>query len=163
MKTITLNTWNGDWTALAQELEGGNEPIALEINGTLHGVLVPAHAATPLITRYADRGTTRTAQTNVVRDDDATRGGDLLTYLELLRADPSLVPHVDGQPLAFVTMMNSSYVNPEQLYEFRHPHTKNVIIYRANELRQAIGRQFTQVEFVPPRPRDVVEGKLKLR
>src|SRR5262249_50186055 len=81
------------------------------------------------------------------------------TYLELLRDDPTLVPLVDGQPLEFLTMMNSSYVDPEQIYQFKHPNTRHVYIYRAGELQQAIGRRFSRVDFIPPRPKDFVEGK----
>jgi hypothetical protein len=86
--------------------------------------------------------------------DDASRN-----YLELLRDKPTLVPVVDGRPLEFVTMMNSSYVDPEQLYQFRHPTTRHIFVYRASELQQAIGRTFSRVEFIPQRPKDFVEGK----
>ena len=108
-----------------------------------------------MIERYASHAAQPTEQPG-----DASER--LPTYLELLRDDPSLVPLVDTQPLEFVTMMNSSYAHPAQLYEFRHPGTGQAVIYRADELRQALGRQFAPVEFIPRRPRDVVEGKLHL-
>lgn len=163
MKTIMLNTFSGDWNTVAAELEHGGEPIALMINETVHGIVLPTSDALRVVERYADRVAAQAQQTTAARNDDGAPGSHLLTYLELLRDDPALVPHVDGQPLEFVTMMNSSFVDPEQLYEFRHPRTNEAIMYRARELRRAIGRQFANVEFVPARPRDVVEGKLKLR
>ncbi len=84
---------------------------------------------------------------------------DLPNYLDLLRADPSLVPVEDGERLEFLTMMNSSYVDPQQLYQFRHPRTRQIYLYRAEELQQAIGRKFARVEFIPVHPRNYVEGR----
>jgi hypothetical protein len=78
------------------------------------------------------------------------------TYLELLIADPALVPVVDDYPLQFVTMMNSSFADPQQLYQFRHPVTGAIVTYRADELRQAIGRSFSNAEFIPSNPADFV-------
>lgn len=161
MKTITLNTFHGDWQAVARELERTGEPIALLIDQTPYGILLPAAEGQRVIARYADRRASRRQQPRAA--SGGAESGDLPTYLELLRDDPSLVPVVDGQPLAFVTMMNSSFVDAEQLYEFVNPRTQETIVYRASELRDAIGRPFAPVEFIPDRPRDVVEGKVKLR
>jgi hypothetical protein len=46
----------------------------------------------------------------------------------------------------------------QQIYQFRHPKTRHIYIYRASELQQAIGRTFSRVEFIPQRPKDFVEG-----
>lgn len=163
MKTIALNTFSGDWNMLAQELEREGAPVALEISGALHGILLPLQDAQRVVERYAERAVAQTQQSQVAGDYLTTPDVTLLTYLELLRDDPSLVPVVDGQPLEFETMMNSSFVEAEQNYQFRHPRTGEVYAYWASELRHVIGRSFARVEFIPPRPRDVVEGKLKLR
>ena len=80
-------------------------------------------------------------------------------YLQLLRDDSTLVPVVDGQPLEFVTMMNSSHINPEQIYQFKHPATRHMYVYRASELQQAIGRWFSNVDFIPAHPKAFVEDK----
>jgi hypothetical protein len=66
---------------------------------------------------------------------------------------------VDGQPLEFVTMMNSSYVDPEQISQFQHPKTRDTYLYRTSELQQAIGRTFSRVAFIPQHPKDFVTGK----
>lgn len=161
MKTLTLDMFRGDWNTLAQELERGGEPIALVINDTLHGILLPANEAQRVVERYAARIEARREQS--LAQDVAANGGELPTYLELLRNDPSLVPLVDGQPLEFETMMNSSFVDPQQSYQFRDPRTGKIYTFWASELQQAIERPFASVEFIPDRPRDVVEGKLKLR
>jgi len=58
-----------------------------------------------------------------------------------------------------VTMMNSSYINPEQIYQFKHPATRRIYVYRAGELQQAIGRWFSNVDFIPAHPKNFVEGK----
>lgn len=96
----------------------------------------------------------RVAPSSASTGPDASRN-----YLELLRDDPTLVPVVNGQALEFVTMMNSSYVDPQQLYQFKHPRTQRIYVYRAGELQQAIGRAFVSVDFIPVHPRDFVAGK----
>lgn len=158
MKTITLDTFSGDWNELAQELARGGEPIALRINTITYGILLPPTEAQHVVARYADREAAQTEQTRAV-NRAATDSGTLLTYLELLRSDPTLVPVVDGQPLEFETMMNSSFVDPQQAYQFRDPRTRQIYTFWASELSQAIGRPFANVEFIPPHPKAYVEGR----
>ena len=83
----------------------------------------------------------------------------ILTAAGVGTDDPTLVPIVDGQPLEFMTMMNSSHINPEQIYQFKHPGTRRMYVYHASELQQAIGRWFANVDFIPDRPKDFVEGR----
>lgn len=161
MKTLVLKTFSGDWSALAHEVERTGTPVALLIDGMLHGILLPTNEAQRVVARYADRVEARRQPPQA--DTASANRRELLTYLELLRDDPSLVPVVDGQPLEFVSMMNSSFVSSEQVYEFINPRTREPVVYWASELRDAIGRQFAPVAFIPVRPGDVVEGKLKLR
>jgi hypothetical protein len=151
MKNINLSSFDGDWRAAASEVQATGEAVALELDGVLCGLLLPAHEALALARRFAPPAPEAPRE---VAPDDAARN-----YLELLRDDPALVPAVDGQPLEFVTMMNSSYVDPQQLYQFRHPGTRQIYVYRASELQQVIGRTFARVEFIPQRPRDFVDGK----
>ena len=151
MKTIALTSFSGDWRAVVEEVQQTREVVALELDGTVYGFLLPAHEALPLVRHFAP------AEPEVPR---ATPAPDVArNYLQLLRDDRTLVPKVDGQPLEFVTMMNSGYLEPEQFYQFRHPRTRHIYVYRASELQQAIGRTFSRVEFVPVRPKDFVEGK----
>ena len=152
MKTLSLTDFTGDWQAVVGEVQQMSEPIALELNGTLCGLLLPTQEALRLAARYAPPPSVEVSE--LTAPPDIPR-----TYLELLRDDPTLVPVVDGQPLEFLTMMNSSYVDPQQIYQFRHPKTRHIYIYRASELQQAVGRAFSRVEFIPQRPRDFVEGK----
>jgi hypothetical protein len=53
-------------------------------------------------------------------------------------------------------MMNSSFIDTQQLYQFRHPRTGQVVTYRADDLRVAIGRTFGPVEFIPANPIEFV-------
>ena len=152
MKTISLTNVIGDWQSIVAAVQHTGEPIGLEFEGTLCGLLLPTQEALRLAARYAPPPAAQ------ARDDTAPPAISR-TYLELLRDDPTLVPLVDGQPLEFLTMMNSSYIDPQQIYQFRHPKTRHIYIYRASELQQAIGRTFTQVEFIPQRPKEFVEGK----
>ena len=152
MNTIALETFTGDWRAIVAGVEQTGEPAMLTLDGAPCGLLLPAHTAARLAARYApappaSAGASPAAPTLAAN------------YLELLRDDPTLVPVVDGQPLEFVTMMNSSYIDPQQLYQFKHPVTHQIYMYRAGELQQAIGRTFVSVDFVPARPRDFVDGK----
>jgi hypothetical protein len=151
MKTIALTSFDGDWPAIVGEVQHRGEVIALELDGTLCGLLLPTHEALLLARRFAPPEPE--ASHELVAPDVARN------YLELLRDDPALVPVVDGRPLEFVTMMNSSYVDPQQIYQFRHPTTRQIYVYRASELQQAIGRVFARVEFIPQRPKDFVDGK----
>ena len=152
MKTVSLTDFTGDWQPIVAEVQHTGEPIALELDGTLCGLLLPTQEALRLAARYAPPPSVEVSE--VAAWPDVSR-----TYLELLCDDPTLVPVVDGQPLEFLTMMNSSYVDPQQIYQFRHPKTRHIYIYRASELQQAIGRTFSRVEFIPQRPKDFVEGK----
>jgi hypothetical protein len=154
MKTLSLTDFPGNWQAVVGEVQHTGEPIALELEGMMCGLLLPVQEALRLAARYAPPASVPTGQV-AAPADDASRN-----YLELLRDDPTLVPVVDGRPLEFVTMMNSSYVDPEQLYQFRNPTTRQVFVYRASELQQAIGRTFSRVEFIPQRPKDFVEGRV---
>lgn len=158
MKTLSLSDFGGDWQAVAQGLDDVGEPITLLINGIPYGLLLPAHTARQVIARYADWGAAQTEQVRAA-NRSATDSGPLLTYLELLRDDPTLVPVVDGQPLEFETMMNSSFVDPQQAYQFRDPRTRKTYTFWASELRQAIGRPFASVEFIPADPKAYVEGR----
>ena len=152
MNTITLETFTGDWHAIVEAIAASGDPVALTLDGTLCGILLPALEARRVIARY----TPAAPQTPnpVPTGPDNSRD-----YLQLLRDDPTLVPMVDGQPLEFVTMMNSSHINPEQIYQFKHPATRRIYVYRASELRQAIGRWFSNVDFIPAHPKAFVEGK----
>src|SRR6266542_4063242 len=153
MKTISLNDFAGDWRALVREVERTGAAIVLELDGAACGVLLPARDARRVAARYVTPA-----------PDDAmnkAKGwhGSAQNYLEMLRADPTLVPRVDDQPLEFVTMMNSSYVDPQQLYQFKHPETGRIYIFRAGELQQAIGRTFVSVDLIPDHPKGFVDGK----
>lgn len=151
MRTIDLSSFDGDWRAIVRDIQTSGEAIGLELDGTLCGLLLPTREVARLARQYAPPAS---ALPRAVALPDMARN-----YLELLRDDPSLVPIVDGQPLEFVTMMNSSYVDPQQIYQFRHPITHQIHVYRASELQAAIGRAFARVEFIPQRPRYFVEGK----
>ena len=115
MKTIALNSFDGDWRAIVGEVQRLGEVVALELDGTLCGLLLPTHEVLPLARRFAPPEPE--APREIVPPDAARN------YRELLRDDSTLVPVVDGQPLEFVTLMNSSYVAPQQMYQFRHPST----------------------------------------
>lgn len=153
MNTIALESFTGDWRAAAATVQHTGEPIALTLDGVLCGMLLPEHEARRMAQHYTP-SPPRVAPSSAPAGLDNSRD-----YLELLRDDPTLVPVVDGLPLEFVTMMNSSYVDPQQIYQFRHPTTHEIYVYRADELRKAIGRWFSNVDFIPARPRDFVEGK----
>ena len=152
MNTLALETFTGDWYAIVAAIEANGDPIALTLDGTLCGILLPKLEARRVAARYTPAAPQ--APSLVPAGPDNARD-----YLELLRDDPSLVPVVDGQPLEFITMMNSSYVDPQQIYQFKHPVTHQIYIYRASELQQAIGRWFSNVDFIPAHPKDFVEGK----
>ncbi len=152
MKTLSLADFTRDWQAVVGEVQHTGEPIALELNGMMCGLLLPNQEALRLAARYAPPAPVQASEIDASTDTGRN-------YLELLRDDPTLVPMVDGQRLEFVTMMNSSYVDPEQLYQFRHPTTRHIFVYRSSELQQAIGRTFSRVEFIPQRPKDFVDGK----
>jgi hypothetical protein len=152
MNTIALEAFTGDWHAILAAKEANGDPAALTLDGTICGILLPALEARRLVARYTPAAPH--VPSPALAGPDNSRD-----YLQLLRDDPSLVPVVDGEPLEFVTMMNSSYVNTEQIYQFKHPQTHQIYLYRASELRQAIGRMFTNVDFIPARPKDFVEGK----
>jgi hypothetical protein len=153
MKTISLTDGTSDWHAIVQEVQSTGVPAALTIGGAICGVLLPPGEAIHVLRHYSAQEQHRALAQSVQPLDEQP------DYLDLLRADRSLVPMLDGQPLEFVTMMNSSFVDPQQLYQFRHPRTHQIYVYRAEELKQAIGRTFARVEFIPARPKDYVEGK----
>ena len=153
MKTIALTDTSNDWRAIVQEVRATGTPVALVIDGSACGILLPSDEAAHIVTHYAVQERRR-GQAESGRPPE-----ELPTYLDLLRADPSAVPNVDGQPLEFLTMMNSSYTDPQQLYQFRHPRTHQIYVYRASELQRAIGRTFARVEFIPQHPKAYVEGK----
>jgi hypothetical protein len=152
MNTLALETFSGDWHAIVSAIEASGEPAALTLDGTLCGILLPELDARRVISWYTPAAPQ--APRPVPAEPDNSRD-----YLQLLRDDPTLLPVVDGQPLEFVTMMNSSHINPEQIYQFKHPGTRQIYIYRASELQQAIGRWFSNVDFIPAHPKDFVEGK----
>jgi hypothetical protein len=154
MKTIELTDQTGDsWRAIVEAIQAGGEPVALTLEGTICGLLLPEQDARRMVA-YLTPATPREAPSVAMPGRDDSRD-----YLELLRDDPTLVPVVDGEQLEFMTMMNSSYVDPEQIYQFKHPRTRQIYVYRASELRQALGRWFANVDFIPARPKDFVEGK----
>jgi hypothetical protein len=153
VKTIELTTHSGDWRPVVEQVQSSGEAVTLTLDGMVCGLLLPTQEAHRLIARYAP------AVPRAVSGEVPAQPFGPQNYLEMLRDDPTLVPVVDGQPLEFVTMMNSSYVDPEQLYQFRHPTTHQIYVYRASELQQAIGRTFVNVDFIPVRPKDFVEGK----
>ncbi|MBK9713532.1 MAG: hypothetical protein IPO81_19860 [Kouleothrix sp.] len=153
MKTISLNDLPGDWRALVREVERAGDAVLLELDGAVCGALLPAREARRLAARFAP------AEPDAAARQAATWQGPARNYLEMLRDDPALVPAVGGQPLEFVTMMNSSYIDPQQLYQFRHPKTGQIYVYRAGELQQAIGRAFVSVDRIPDHPKDFVAGK----
>jgi len=153
MKTLSLSEFTGDWHAVVDQVQHSGEPIALELDGMMCGLLLPVQEALRMAVRYAGPAAVPAADF-AAPADDASRN-----YLELLRDDPTLVPTADGQPLEFVTMMNSSYIDPEQIYQFRHPTNRQIYLYRASELQQAVGRTFSRVEFIPQRPKEFVETR----
>jgi hypothetical protein len=153
MKTVSLTDVTNDWRVIMQEIQHTGAPVALTLDGAVCGILLPPPEATHVVTHYA------VVEQRRAQAKSAKPVAELPTYLDLLRADSSLVPVVDGQPLEFLTMMNSSYVDAQQIYQFRHPQTRQLYLYRTDELRQAIGRTFARVEFIPARPKDYVEGK----
>jgi hypothetical protein len=153
MKTIELTNQTGNWRAIVEAIQASGEAAALTLDGTICGLLLPEQDARRMAA-YFTPAAPRAAPAPPPVGPDTSRD-----YLELLRDDPTMVPVVDGEPLEFVTMMNSSYVNPEQIYQFKHPRTRQIYVYRAGELRQAIGRWFANVDFIPARPKDFVEGK----
>jgi hypothetical protein len=154
MKTIALTDTGNDWRAIVQDVQRTGAAVALAIDGATCGILLPASEATHVVTHYAIQ------ERRQAHAESAGLFEEPPTYLDLLRADPALVPIVDGQPLEFLTMMNSSYIDPQQLYQFRHPKTHQIYLYRAEELQQAIGRKFARIEFIPAHPKDYVESKL---
>jgi hypothetical protein len=153
MKTISLTDATNDWRAIVGDVEASGSPVALTIDDTICGILLPSPEAAHVAKHYSLQ------ERRQARAETARSFEELPNYLELLRADRSLVPVVDGQPLEFLTMMNSSYVDPQQIYQFRHPQTHQIYLYRADELKQAIGRTFARVEFVPLHPKEYVDGK----
>jgi len=152
MNTLALETFTGDWRAIVEAIGASGEPVALTLDGAPCGILLPALEARRSIARYAPA--VHQVPSPALSDPDNSRD-----YLQLLRDDPTLVPVVDGQPLEFMTMMNSSHINPEQIYQFRHPTTRRIYVYRASELQQAIGRWFSNVDFIPAHPKDFVERR----
>jgi hypothetical protein len=152
VKTIALTSFTGNWRTIIEQVQQSGGAVALELDGTICGFLLPTYEAAQLARHFAP-------PEQHAPDQIAPPLDVMKNYLELLRNDPTLVPVVDGQPLEFVTMMNSSYVDPEQIYQFRHPKTRHTYLYHASELQQAIGRTFSRVAFIPQHPKDVVEGK----
>jgi hypothetical protein len=152
MKTIALTSFTGDWRAIVEQVQQTGGAVALELDGTVCGFLLPTYEAVQLLRHFAPPESDAPARIAPAPDV-------IKNYLELLRDDPTLVPAVDGQPLEFVTMMNSSYVDPEQIYQFQHPKTRDTYLYRTSELQQAIGRTFSRVAFIPQHPKDFVTGK----
>lgn len=152
MQTFDLTDRSINWAAVVATVNDTAEPVVLAIHGTICGLLLPEHTARQLVARMRpakyQQHPVPTAQPLAAQN-----------YLELLRDDPTLVPIVDGQPLEFVTMMNSSYIDPQQLYQFKHPATHRLYIYRASELQSAIGRVFVSVDFVPNNPKAFVTDK----
>lgn len=148
MQTVSL-TAAVDWRTVVDTVQRTGAPVALEMDGTVYGVLLPTEDATRVVARYADREQARYTPPSAggIQNDHEP------TYIDLLQADPTLVPHVDGQPLRFQTVMNSSYTDPQQMYQFDDPRTGQVHVFRADELKQAIGRSFARVEFVTNRIR----------
>jgi hypothetical protein len=153
MRTIVITHGVGDWRALVREVQNTGEPIALAMDGEVCGFLLPPQEIQRLATYYASQ------EQRQARQEVFERVEELPTYLDLLRADPTLVPVVDGQPLEFLTMMNSSFVDAQQLYQFRHPTTHETYLYWSKELQEAIGRPFARVELIPARPKDYVQGR----
>lgn len=137
MKTIQLPN---EWRNVIDEIERTGEPVALELDGQICGVLLRRDEAQRVVNRYANR-TPNTEQ--VAATSDRTE-----TYLDLFGADPTLVPQIEGRPLRFTTMTNSGFINPQQFYHFQDPATNEVHVLRSDELQQAIGRWFAPVEFV---------------
>jgi len=152
METIALTDMNNDWRAIIADVQRTGVAVALVVDGRTCGILLPPPEAAHVVAHY-NAQERRSAQT-----PSAQLLEELPTYLDLLRADPSLVPIVDGQPLEFLTMMNSSYVDPQQLYQFQHPRTHQIYVYRAGDLQQAIRRKFVRVDFIPLNPKAYVEG-----
>ena len=152
MQIFDLTDRSIDWAAVVATVNDTAEPVVLAIHGTICGLLLPEHTVRQLVARL------RPAE-HEPHPAPATPPLAARNYLELLRDDPTLVPIVDGQPLEFVTMMNSSYIDPQQLYQFKHPATRQLYIYRASELQRAIGHVFVSVDFVPNNPKAFVTDK----
>src|SRR3954452_7824259 len=105
MNTLALESFTGDWHAIVDALGAHGDLIALTLGGTICGILLPASEARRVLARYTPAA--MQARSPILAGPDGSRD-----YLQLLRDDPTLVPVVDGQPLEFVTMMNSSHINP---------------------------------------------------
>src|SRR6185437_5081452 len=53
MKKLSLTDFTGDWQAVVGEVQRTGEPIALELDGTLCGLLLPTQEALRLAARHA--------------------------------------------------------------------------------------------------------------
>src|SRR5690349_14734295 len=99
MKTILLTDPANDWRAIVGDVEAGGSPVALTNDGTMFGILLSSSEAAHIVKHYALQ------EQRQARAETAGSFEELPSYLDLLRADPSLVPLVEGQPLEFLTMM----------------------------------------------------------
>ena len=158
MKHLSLSNAAINWQAVFDEIKRSGEPVALLWDDRLCGVLLPSPDAERTLRRLADEALARSEQRQAAPDTAGAPAG-LPTYLDLLRDDPTLVPAIEGQPLEFMTMSNTSFVDPQQMYTFMDPRDGTAYVYRADELQQAIGRPFSNVEFVPASPREYVKGQ----
>ena len=115
MKQLSLSDFTGDWHGIVSYVEHSGEPVALYWDGAPIGIVLPPPDAARLLNRYDTEARAR-AEHEAAAPVVETPG--LPTYLELLRDDPTLVPVVDGRRLEFMTMTNTSYVDPQQMYQF---------------------------------------------
>ena len=142
---IALETFDGNWADALAEVERTQMPQLLTLHGQPCGALMTATAAARLAWETAPHAAVPVVETPSP------------TYLDLLIADPTLLPHYEGRALRFTTMMNTSFVDDQQLYQFDDLHTRLTHIFRADELKQALGRDFVPVDFIPVHPAEYVE------
>lgn len=158
MRTLALtNALN--WPAIVEEVERSKTPIALIFGGQVCGFVMPPHMADELMQHIEPTPASKVGRPPLTETVSHGTSIELPNYLDLLRSDPTQVPMVDGERLEFITMMNSAYVDPDQFFQFRHPRTHHIYIYRACELAEALGRSFSPVAFIPASPREYVSEK----
>ncbi len=74
------------------------------------------------------------------------------------RASGSLTHVIFGSADKRAKKMNSSYFDPQQRYQFEDPRTRQLYLYRADELQAAIDQPFANVEFIPAQPLNYVKA-----
>src|SRR6478672_5076515 len=89
MKTIALTSFTGDWRAIVEQVQQTGGAVALELDGTVCGFILPTYEAVQLLRHFAPPE--HDAPARIAPAPDVIQN-----YLELLRDNPTLVPAVDG-------------------------------------------------------------------